>query len=71
MATRTGTHRGDRTVQAGGLISRAMKRMIAAREARARGYVNDYIRSLDDSTLAVYGIDRSSILHGVDDKDPT
>jgi hypothetical protein len=45
----------------GGFIRRAFDRMVEAREKQARRYVNGYLLSLDDATLASHGIDRREL----------
>lgn len=43
------------------LIRRAFKRIMDARAKQARRYVNGYLLSLDDDTLAAYGFDRAEL----------
>ncbi|MEP3046258.1 MAG: hypothetical protein ABJL55_09270 [Roseibium sp.] len=45
----------------GSLMRRALDRMIEARTVQARRYVNGYLLSMDDATLAAHGYDRSQI----------
>ena len=40
---------------------RALDGLVAARERQARRYVNGYLLSLDDATLASYGYDRAEL----------
>ncbi|GAA0774113.1 hypothetical protein GCM10009077_09420 [Roseibium denhamense] len=42
-------------------MRRAFDRMIEARTVQARRYVNGYLLSLDDATLAAHGYDRAQI----------
>ncbi|MFD1696505.1 hypothetical protein [Roseibium aestuarii] len=42
-------------------VSRALGRMVEAREKQARRYVNGYLLSLDDATLTAHGYDRASL----------
>ncbi|NRG17853.1 hypothetical protein HPQ64_09145 [Rhizobiales bacterium] len=42
-------------------FNRAVDRMVASRERQARRYVNGYLLSLDDATLAAYGYDRKEL----------
>ncbi|WP_269580914.1 hypothetical protein [Roseibium sp. Sym1] len=42
-------------------MRRAFDRMIEARSAQARRYVNGYLLSLDDATLAAHGYDRDQL----------
>lgn len=42
-------------------MRRAFDRMIEARSAQARRYVNGYLLSLDDATLAAHGYDRGEL----------
>jgi hypothetical protein len=44
-----------------GLFRKALDSMVAARERQARRYVNGYLLSLDDATLAAYGYDRADL----------
>lgn len=44
-----------------GLFCKALDSMVAARERQARRYVNGYLLSLDDATLAAYGYDRAEL----------
>ncbi|MEH0069695.1 MAG: hypothetical protein ACK4HD_17085 [Pannonibacter phragmitetus] len=43
------------------IIRRAFDHMVAAREKQALRYVNGYLLSLDDATLAAYGYDREEL----------
>ncbi|WP_186396897.1 hypothetical protein [Stappia sp. TSB10GB4] len=43
------------------VFRKALDSMIAARERQARRYVNGYLLSLDDATLAAYGYDRAEL----------
>ncbi|ADZ69789.1 hypothetical protein [Polymorphum gilvum] len=45
----------------GGFFRRAFEHMVSAREKQARRYVNGYLLSLDDATLASYGYDRAEL----------
>ncbi len=56
IATTTST----RTV-GGNFMRRAFDRMIEARSTQARRYVNGYLLSLDDATLAAHGYDRKQL----------
>lgn len=44
-----------------GFVRRAFERMVEAREKQARRYVNGYLLSLDDATLAAHGYDRREL----------
>lgn len=44
-----------------GFVRRAFDRMIDARSKQARRYVNGYLLSLDDATLAAHGYDRAEL----------
>ena len=44
-----------------GLFARMLQRIIDARTLQAQHYVNTYLRSLDDKTLAELGYDRAEI----------
>ncbi|AXS41319.1 hypothetical protein [Breoghania sp. L-A4] len=44
-----------------GVLRRALDRLMTAREEQARRYVNGYLLSLDDATLAGYGYDRREL----------
>ncbi|MEJ8474707.1 hypothetical protein [Roseibium algae] len=44
-----------------GFVRRALSRMLEAREKQARRYVNGYLLSLDDATLASHGLDRREL----------
>jgi hypothetical protein len=46
-----------------GLFARFLKALIASREREARRYVNGYLLSLDDKTLAELGYDRAEIVN--------
>jgi len=65
MATMIHTDAGNAPARVGGPFRRALQRMMTAREIQARRYVNDYILSLDDATLATYGIDRKTVSKGI------
>ena len=65
MATITFNSIGSASARTGGLFRRARTRMMTARELQARRYVNDYLLTLDDATLAAYGIDRRTISQGI------
>ena len=45
----------------GSLVRRAFDRMIEARTVQARRYVNGYLLSLDDATLAAHGYDHKEL----------
>ncbi|MBO6893519.1 MAG: hypothetical protein JJ866_16370 [Roseibium sp.] len=55
IATTTSTRAGS------GFMRRALDRMIEARSVQARRYVNGYLLSLDDATLAAHGYDRKQL----------
>lgn len=55
MKTTTSTRTGN------GFVRRAFDRMIEARSIQARRYVNGYLLSLDDATLAAHGYDRDRL----------
>lgn len=57
MVTNTSTS----TRTSGGFVKRAFDRMIEARSTQARRYVNGYLLSLDDATLAAHGYDRAAL----------
>ncbi|MBA5777791.1 hypothetical protein H2509_11715 [Stappia sp. F7233] len=61
MAIATTTGIGVSRANGKGLIHKAFNRMITARERQARRYVNGYLLSLDDATLASYGYDRREL----------
>ncbi len=42
-------------------VRKAFDSMVSARERQARRYVNGYLLSLDDATLAAYGYDRNEL----------
>ena len=44
-----------------GLFARMYQALVVSREREARRYVNAYLRSLDDKTLADLGYDRAEI----------
>jgi hypothetical protein len=70
MATITLSDFGSVSSRAGGPFRRALARMMTAREMQARRYVNDYLRSFDDATLATYGVDRKTLFKGIDGHAP-
>ena len=45
-----------------GLFARMYKALVVSREREARRYVNAYLRSLDDKTLAEFGYDRAELV---------
>lgn len=45
-----------------GVLRRAFDRMVEAREMQARRYVNGYLMSMDDATLAAHGVDRDELV---------
>ncbi len=55
IATTTSTRTGS------GFVRRAFDRMVQARSHQARRYVNGYLLSLDDATLAAHGYDRKEL----------
>ena len=55
IATTTSTRSGS------SFMRRAFDRMIEARSVQARRYVNGYLLSLDDATLASHGYDREQL----------
>lgn len=61
MATATITSTGLAGSAGRGMFRRALDRMVTARERQARRYVNGYLLSLDDATLANYGYDRREL----------
>lgn len=70
MATTTLNHIGSAAARTGGPFRRGLQRMMTARELHARRYVNDYLMTLDDASLAAYGIDRKTLLEGIDGRYP-
>ncbi|KZM48509.1 hypothetical protein OA90_20265 [Labrenzia sp. OB1] len=56
IATTTSTRIGGNS-----FMRRALDRMIEARTVQARRYVNGYLLSLDDATLATHGYDRKQL----------
>lgn len=60
MASTPGDMNG-RAAPGRGIMRRALGRVLAAREARARQSVNAYLLGLDDATLATFGYDRKAI----------
>ncbi|PVB61641.1 hypothetical protein [Labrenzia sp. 011] len=56
IATTTSTRIGGNS-----FMRRALDRMIEARTVQARRYVNGYLLSLDDATLAAHGYDRNQL----------
>ncbi|WP_349357666.1 hypothetical protein [Stappia sp.] len=42
-------------------MRRAFDGLVSARERQARRYVNGYLLSLDDATLAAHGYDRAEL----------
>lgn len=49
------------TRTSGNFVRRAFDRMVEARSVQARRYVNGYLLSLDDATLASHGYDRAQL----------
>ncbi len=45
-----------------GLFARMYRALVDSREREARRYVNAYLRSLDDKTLAELGYDRAELV---------
>ncbi len=45
-----------------GLFARMYQALVVSREREARRYVNAYLRSLDDKTLAELGYDRAELV---------
>ncbi|MBD8876295.1 hypothetical protein [Roseibium polysiphoniae] len=60
MATATTTIGGTNR-SSDSFVRRAFGRMVEAREKQARRYVNGYLLSLDDATLAAHGFERSEL----------
>lgn len=60
MATATSTGFAPASGQKS-VLRRALDRMITARERQARRYVNGYLLTLDDTTLAGYGYSRGEL----------
>ncbi len=50
------------TRTSGSFVRRAIGSMIQAREKQARRYVNGYLLTLDDATLAAHGYDREVLM---------
>ena len=62
IATFTSTsHAGASRSSSKGFMHRAFSSLVTARERQARRYVNGYLLSLDDATLAAYGYDRAEL----------
>jgi hypothetical protein len=61
MTTMTLGDATTRQTPARGVMRRALARMLASREHKARREVKAYLLGLDDATLATYGIDRSAL----------
>ncbi|MTI45409.1 hypothetical protein JM93_01197 [Roseibium hamelinense] len=57
MAIETNTSTRTR----GNFVRRAFDRMVDARAKQARRYVNGYLLSLDDATLASHGYNRAEL----------
>lgn len=55
LKTTTSTRAGS------SFMRRAFDRMIEARSVQARRYVNGYLLSLDDATLAAHGYNRDEL----------
>lgn len=70
MATTTLNHIGSAGARTGGPFRRGLRRLMTARELQARRYVNDYLLTLDDASLAAFGIDRKSLSQGIDGRYP-
>ena len=70
MATTTLNQIGSAVARTGGPFRRGIQRLMTSREARARRYVNDYLLTLDDASLAAFGIDRKSLSQGIDGNYP-
>ncbi len=64
VATTLDSFAGRETDKAGkpGLFARMVRALVASREREARRYVNAYLRSLDDKTLAELGYDRAELV---------
>ncbi|MBD8890552.1 hypothetical protein [Roseibium litorale] len=60
MATATASF-GVTNRASGSFVRRALSRMVEAREKQARRYVNGYLLSLDDATLAAHGFNRAEL----------
>lgn len=61
MAIATTTTVGSAKRSSGNFVSRAFGRMVEAREKQARRFVNGYLLSLDDATLAAHGLNRDEL----------
>lgn len=70
MATTTLDQFGSAVARTGGPFRRGLRRMMTARELQARRYVNHYLMTLDDASLAAFGIDRKSLSQGIDGRYP-
>jgi hypothetical protein len=70
MATTTLDQFGSAVARAGRPLRRGLQRMMTARELQARRYVNDYLLTLDDASLAAFGIDRKSLSQGIEGRYP-
>ncbi len=55
------TGRATEKARRPGLFARFFKALVVSREREARRYVNSYLLSLDDKTLANLGYDRETI----------
>ncbi len=60
MATMTTTFTGAGS-SSSNVLRRTFDRMIEARSRQARRYVNGYLLTLDDATLASHGYDRAEL----------
>lgn len=70
MAITTLNQLGSAVARTGRPLRRGLQRMITAREIQARRYVNDYLLTLDDASLAAFGVDRRSLSQGIDGRHP-
>lgn len=70
MATSTLNQIGSAVARTGGSFRRGLQRLMTARELQARRYVNDYMLAADDASPAAFGIDRKSLLQGIDGRFP-
>jgi hypothetical protein len=61
MATMTATTFSGTGRSSNGVLRRTFDRMIEARSRQARRYVNGYLLSLDDATLAAHGYNREEL----------
>jgi hypothetical protein len=69
MVTLTLGELGSEISRRGAIVRRTLRRVSSARALQGRPYINGYMLTLDDATLAAYGVDKA-LARGIDARYP-